>query len=291
MRLFLLLAILGTAATGASPAAGSKAAGESTQANTKLPAGYEGRVRALEAARQERPRDLAVLDALAGSYTMAGQYEKAIAVLREIQAMRRNDPSLQLRIARNQAWAKKTRLAIDSYQVYLLARPDDRQATIELIRLRRYRGDYSQAEQLCDKLLASNPDDAEVLALKAEVLHWAGNRRLLVRRTADHAARVAADLPDAKVAQVYALRDLGENRRAQQEFGNLRDRSPGAAGSARRRPSVMPTGCWKRTWPSRCESPARRPIRFTTTPTASTTTFGGCGWPRRCAAIIRCCSI
>ena len=92
-----------------------------------------------------------------------------------------------------------------------------------MIRLRRYRGDYSQAEKLCNRLLSAHPDDAEVLALKAEVLHWAGDRRSLARRTADQAAALAPSSPDAKVSQVYASLDYGENQRASDEFAALRD--------------------------------------------------------------------
>ena len=60
-----------------------------------------------------------------------------------------------LRLARNYAWAGDTKRAIAEYNSYLRAAPQDRQATIELIRLRRYRGDYSQAEELCNRLLSA----------------------------------------------------------------------------------------------------------------------------------------
>src|SRR6185295_2586578 len=106
---------------------------------------------------------------------------------------------LQLRLGRNYAWAGDTKRAIDEYNSYLRAAPRDRQATIELIRLRRYRGDYSQAEDLCNRLLSASPNDVEVLALKAEVLHWAGDRRLLARRTAERAIALAPAYPDAQV--------------------------------------------------------------------------------------------
>lgn len=189
----------------------------------KLPPDYQSRVTALERSRLERPQDLQVLDALAASYTMAGRYEEALGALREMQRLQGSDPALQLRVARNLSWAGQTKSAIESYRVYLRLKGNDRQATIELIRLRRYRGDYSEAEKLCNGLLKNDPDDSEVLALKAEVLHWAGNRQFLARRTAHHAAQVAADSPDAKVAQVYALRDLGQNREALRELALLRD--------------------------------------------------------------------
>jgi Flp pilus assembly protein TadD len=184
----------------------------------KVSADYQARLAALEQSRQAHPQDFQVLDALAGSYTMGAQYEKAIGVLQQMQGLQPQNTGLQLRVARNYAWAKNSSRAIEVYAEYLQTVPKDRQAAIELIRLRRYRGDYAQAEKLCDRLLENNPEDAEVLALKAEVLHWAGDRRFEARHAADHAARVDPDSPDAKVAQVYALRDLGENRNASRQF-------------------------------------------------------------------------
>ncbi len=189
----------------------------------KLPPDFAERLAALEGARRTHPNDLQILDSLAGSYTMAAAYRKAIAIVQQMRALNPEDRALELRLARNYAWAGETRRAIAKYNSYLRAAPHDRQATIELIRLRRYRGDYSQAEKLCNQLLSANPDDAEVLALKAEVLHWAGDRRLLARRTADRAEALAPACPDARVSQVYASLDLGENRRATNEFAALRD--------------------------------------------------------------------
>src|SRR5258708_37566513 len=113
---------------------------------------------------------------------MAAEYEKVIAVLQHMRTVSPEDLSLQLRLARNYAYAGQSKRAIAEYNGYLHAVRYDRRATIELIRLRRYRGDYSQAEKLCNGLLVLNPRDAEVLALKAEVLHWAGGRRFLARR-------------------------------------------------------------------------------------------------------------
>src|SRR2546425_648040 len=165
-------------------------------------------------------RSAGTLEALAGSYAMAGRYDKAITALEKALAVT-GSAEIQLKLAQNQAWSGDTSRAIRTYETYLQARPDDRNATMELIRLRRYRGDYSQAEKLCDRLLATQPDDPEVLALKAEVLHWAGNRRLLARRTAARAAQLAPGYPDAHVVQVYTLRDLGQNRAAAREFDLL----------------------------------------------------------------------
>ena len=187
----------------------------------QLPADYAERLAVLEQARQARPHDLEVLDALAGSYSMAAEYRRAIAVVKEMRTLAPEDRSLQLRLGRNYTWAGDSKRAIAEYNFYLRAKPEDRQATIELIRLRRYRGDYSQAEKLCNRLLATDPNDAEVLALKAEVLHWAGQRRFLARETADRAVAAAPAYPDARAAQVYAALDLGENRRASDEFAAL----------------------------------------------------------------------
>ena len=189
---------------------------------SQLPSDYAERLAVLEQARQARPNDLQVLDALAGSYSMAAEYRRAIAVVKEMRALDPENRSLQLRLGRTYTWAGDSKRAITEYNLYLRTEPEDRQATIELIRLRRYRGDYSQAEKLCNRLLATDPNDAEVLALKAEVLHWAGQRRLLARETADRAAAAAPAYPDAKVAQVYAALDLGENRRAGDEFAALK---------------------------------------------------------------------
>jgi len=195
-----------------------------------LPPDFAGKLAALERARDAHPNDLTTLDALAGSYAMAAEYRKAIAVLERMRTLSPQDHSLELRLGRNYTWAGDNQRAIAEYTLYLHAVPQDRHATIELIRLRRYRGDYSQAEKLCNRLLSAHPDDAEVLALKAEVLHWAGDRRSLARRTADQAAALAPSSPDAKVSQIYASLDQGENRRASREFAALKDQVDGLGG-------------------------------------------------------------
>ncbi|MBI3666371.1 MAG: tetratricopeptide repeat protein, partial [Acidobacteria bacterium] len=195
------------------------------QGPPKLPADYACRVTALKQAHKLNPADLEALDALSSSYTMAGDYEEAIRVIEEglaiLPAGTAPRAHLELKLARNLSWAGRQGAAIHAYEAYLKTLPQDRQAAIELIRLRRYRGDYSRAEELCNFLLRTRPEDAEVLALKAEVLHWAGNRRRSARRAADRAVNLASDLPDAQVAQVYAFQDVGENRKARQAFAVL----------------------------------------------------------------------
>ena len=186
-----------------------------------LPPDYSQRLTALQAALEADPKNLEILDALAGSYAMAADYRNSIAALQQMRSLNPDDGRVTLRLARNYAWAGDTGHAIAEYKSYLRTAPRDRQAAIELIRLRRYRGDYAQAEELCNQLLSTNPDDAEVLALKAEVLHWAGNRRLLARQTAGRALTLAPSSLDAQVSQVYASLDLGENQRASNEFAVL----------------------------------------------------------------------
>ena len=136
----------------------------------------------------------------------------------------------QLQMARNQAWATKTHPAIRAYETYLGQHPDDREVHLEFIRQLRYRGNYGEAENQLDKLLAANPSDDEVLALKAEVLHWAGNRSFEARAAAESALTIAPDNLDAQVARVYALRSLGENRAALLSFEQLRQTVDRAGG-------------------------------------------------------------
>ena len=223
MRLLLILALL-IPALAASAAAASPGPPARPVTMPQLPPDYAERVADLERRHQGDPANPEIVDALASSYAMAAHYDQATRLLEAFLASAPGRyPDLLLKLARNQSWAGRTSSAIRSYRTYLRARPTDRTATVELIRLHRYRGDYSEAEKLCDKLLASNAADAEVLALKAETLHWAGHRGRLARETADRAAQASAASPDVKIAQVYALRDLGENRRAIQEFQALSD--------------------------------------------------------------------
>jgi tetratricopeptide (TPR) repeat protein len=213
MRRFLLMLLVLVAPAGAQAPA--------------LPPDYDQKLAVLEQARQATPGDLGVLEALAGSYAMGGRYAQAIETLRAMLPLTASDPGrhaeVELRLARNQAWSGDTAGAIESYEVHLKGGVSDRTATIELVRLYRYRGSYAAAERLCNRLLEANPQDAEVLALKAEVLHWAGDRRASARAAAGQAVKLAPELPEARVAQVYALRDLGQNRAARQEYRTLAD--------------------------------------------------------------------
>jgi Flp pilus assembly protein TadD len=160
------------------------------------------------------------LDNLAAQYAMAGRHDQAARVLMKLFELAPSE-EVRLRLARNQAWAGWTTAATRTYELYLKARPEDRQAALELIRVKRWRGDYGGAETLCDRLLARRPDDAEVLALKAEVLHWAGHRTRSASRSARAAARLDPQSPDARVARIYTLRDQGERGEAAREFQAL----------------------------------------------------------------------
>jgi len=67
-------------------------------------------------------------------------------MLQRMHTFNPEDAGVDLRLTRNCAWAGKTGRAIAEYTSYLHAAPQDQQATIELIRLRSYCRDYSQAE-------------------------------------------------------------------------------------------------------------------------------------------------
>lgn len=166
--------------------------------------------------------DPRALDNQAATYAMAGRHDLAARALVELYKLKPSE-EVRLRLARNQSWAGWTTAAIQTYSLYLKARPADRSATMELIRLKRWHGDYSGAEKLCNQLLGHDAGDAQVLALKAEVLHWAGNRTRSARASADAAAQIDPELPDARVARIYALRDQGERSAASREFQVLAD--------------------------------------------------------------------
>src|SRR5579859_2183920 len=108
-------------------------------APSRLPPDYAAKVTALEQARRDHPQDTAVLDSLAGSYAMGGQYGKAIEAAEALRALQPGEPAPLLRLARLHAWNRNGRASIRYYEAYLKLRPSDRTATIELIRQRRYR--------------------------------------------------------------------------------------------------------------------------------------------------------
>ena len=62
-----------------------------------------------------------------------------------------------LGLARNRVWSGDSAGGLRSYQGYVADNPGDRAATVEYIRLLRYRGQYAKAEKLCLELLARTP--------------------------------------------------------------------------------------------------------------------------------------
>jgi tetratricopeptide (TPR) repeat protein len=202
-------------------------------AAAQFPPDYQARVQQLEESVAARPSDLEALDALASSYAMGGQYARAAAVVARMITVGGDRPEWQLRLARLHAWGGKSGEAIHGFAGYLAGRPEDRAATIELIRIQEYRGDYGPAEALCNRWLRAHAADAEVLALKAEVLHWAGNRRKLERQTAERALALAPALPAARIAQIYALLDQGERREAAHAFVAWREQIQSGGGIPR----------------------------------------------------------
>ena len=127
----------------------------------------------------------------------------------------------ELGLARNSAWSGATRQAINSYLKYLEEHSDDREVAIELARQLVYRGNYGEAEERLNALLALNPNDAEVLVLKSELLHWHGKRSFEAREDAERALQISPDDLGARLAHVYALQDLGQRRSAVREFDEI----------------------------------------------------------------------
>jgi len=123
-----------------------------------------------------------------------------------------------LGLARNRLWSGDSVGAMRSYEDYVRANPGDRSATIEYIRLLRYRGQYAKAEKLCLDLLQAEPKDAEVLALQSEVLYWSATRNLDALRASERAVSLAPELPAARVAHIAALEALGRNHEASNEL-------------------------------------------------------------------------
>src|SRR5579862_106997 len=97
----------------------------------RLPPDHAAKVAALEQAHRDHPQDTAVLDSLAGSYAMSGEYGKAIEVAEALRALQPGEPAPLLRLARLNAWNRNGRAAIRYYEAYLKLRPGDRTATIE----------------------------------------------------------------------------------------------------------------------------------------------------------------
>jgi len=149
----------------------------------------------------------------------AACYEKLLAALPDSAA---EDVGARLRatlaLARNRQWSGDPAGAVHAYERYLKADPANREATIEFIQVLRYQGDYDRAESLCDRLLRKNPDDAAVLALRAEVLYWAGKRGRKARRDAARAISIDPSLASGRVAYAAALEALGMNHQAWAEL-------------------------------------------------------------------------
>ena len=74
-------------------------------AQNVLPPDYAQRLAELERYHKADPTDMDTADALAGSYSMGAQYQKAIVVVQEMLAQKHDDPALLLRLAKLLAWA------------------------------------------------------------------------------------------------------------------------------------------------------------------------------------------
>jgi tetratricopeptide (TPR) repeat protein len=262
-------------------------------AQNVLPADYAERLAELEHYHRADPTDMDTADALAGSYSMGAQYQKAIVVVQEMLSQKHDDPALLLRLAkllawagqkeqslgilgsapllheteavefrcdvlngmqrpaeaavcydtlvktasgdrarlqpallgraRNQMWAGNRTAAGRSFEEYLNVNPTDTAAALDYVELLQAQGNYAKAEKLCDRILERDPHNAQVLARRAEILFWAGNRGWEGRRNAETAVNLAPDLPMARVAHIATLEALGLNHAASEEARNLPD--------------------------------------------------------------------
>jgi tetratricopeptide (TPR) repeat protein len=262
-------------------------------AQNPLPADYAQRLAELERYHKANPTDTDTADALAGSYSMGGRYQEAIAVVQEMLAQKHDDPALLLRLAkllswagqneqslgilghaplsqqteavefrcdvlngmhrpaeaavcfdalaktasgdrarlqlallgraRNQMWSGNRTAAAHSFEEYLNLNPTGTSAALEYVELLRAQGNYAKAEKICDQILERDPHNAQVLAQRAEVLFWAGNRGWEGRRNAERAVSLDPDLATARVAHIATLEALGLNHAASEEVRNLPD--------------------------------------------------------------------
>jgi tetratricopeptide (TPR) repeat protein len=127
--------------------------------------------------------------------------------------------------ARNQMWSGNRKAAERSYKEYVAANPSDITAALEYIELLRVVGDYGKAEKLCDRILRTDPRNAEVLAKRAEILFWAGNRGHEARRNAAQSVDAGPQLTAPHIADIAALESLGLNDAASQQVKSLPDES------------------------------------------------------------------
>ena len=129
--------------------------------------------------------------------------------------------------ARNQMWSGSRTAAGRSFEQYLGINPTDSAAALDYVELLQAQGNYAKAEKICDQVLERDPHNAQVLARRAEVLFWAGNRGWEGRRNAERAVDLAPDLPMARVAHIATLEALGLNHAASEEARSL----PGSSSS------------------------------------------------------------
>ena len=125
--------------------------------------------------------------------------------------------------AHNQLWSGNRTTAARSFEEYLSVNPTDTAAALEYVELLQAQGNYAKAEKICDQILGRDPQNAQVLARRAEVLFWAGNRGWEGRRDAEQAVSLEPDLATARVAHIATLEALGLNHAASEEVRNLPD--------------------------------------------------------------------
>jgi tetratricopeptide (TPR) repeat protein len=127
--------------------------------------------------------------------------------------------------AHNQMWSGNRTGAGRSFEEYLKLNPNDTSAALDYVELLQAQGSYAEAEKICNRILERDPSNAQVLARRAVVLFWAGNRGWEGRRNAERAVSLEPNLATARVAHVAALQTLGLNHAASEEARYLPDSS------------------------------------------------------------------
>jgi len=170
---------------------------------------------------------------LLSNYQRAAEAAFCYASLLNLASQNRSvaGPAL-LGLARNRVWSGDSAGGFRSYEKYVAENPGDRAATVEYIRLLRYRGQYAKADKLCLELLAKDPKDAEVLALRSQVLYWSADRKLDALHASEQAVYLNPELPEARVAHIAALEALGRNHAASGELQAFGEPSDSANASA-----------------------------------------------------------
>jgi len=131
---------------------------------------YTAVVRAVELA----PDNLDYLRAQAQLALWAGRNDVAAASFRKLLVLAPADAAAWLGLARVNAWGGQTDDAVREYRLYLDQSPNDKDVWLELAKTEGWRGNYPQALRDLDQYRDRFGDDPASLAQRARVLAWLG---------------------------------------------------------------------------------------------------------------------